>query len=545
MLSDEVIEKVTERLVNRIEQGNEYVLQKIGESVKKIGTLSPSATHELEQIMQYGGDYEKIAQKLAKIMNVNVKEIYEIFDEVAKTDYEFAEQFYNYRDINYIPYEENVALKSQVEALARMTANEYVNLTNTRLIGLKTTDINGRVFVKDLRETYIDLMDKAIINVGQGKESFDSAMYSMLKEIGGNGLQSVEFESGKTMRLDSAVRMHLKSGIRNLHNEIQEQIGKEFGADGIEISVHENPADDHAEAQGRQFSKKEYEKLQTTGTATDYKGQVVDMHRMTKKGPSVSFRPISQYNCYHYVFSIVLGVNEPQYSEKQLQQINEKNQKGFTFEGDRYTNYEGTQLQRKLETEIRKQKDVQILAKASDNKELIARSQEKITQLTNKYKQLSNASGLPTYMERMRVSGYKRTKVDKIEEGQKYELYHGSKNIFNEFDDKYIGKRSIGGLTYGKGHYFLSEPSDVYGEYGYKTEVTVKNPFIVQEQKWSSELRKMGYDWFDANRLDQSDFLAKKGYDATIIKNGDRIAEFIVYTNKDKKIKIKKKFKNY
>ena len=54
------------------------------------------------------------------------------------------------------------------------------------------------------------------------------------------------------------------------------------------------------------------------------------------------------------------------------------------------------------------------MAKASGNKELVQESQQKITQLTRKYKQLSDISGLPTKMERMRVSGYKRTNIAKM-----------------------------------------------------------------------------------------------------------------------------------
>ena len=423
MLSDEVIEKVTQRLVNRIEQGNEYILQKRGESVKKIGTLSPTDIQNLQNIIQYGGDYEKIVQKLEKILNINAKEINEIFEEVAKSDYQFAEQFYKYRYMKYVPYEENVVLQSQVNALSNLTAGTYMNLTNTRMIGFNVRNTEGNMVFKDLRQTYVDLMDTALLNISQGKQGFDEAMYGIMKDIGESGVRVVSprtyinkdgEEVHYTQRLDSTIREELKSGIRNLHNEMQEQIGEEIDADGIEISVHSNPAPDHADVQGRQFSTKaedgkmsEWEKLQTTGEAVDYKGHPVSMIHVSKKGHT-SFRPISMYNCYHYVFSIILGVNEPQYNNEQLEQINEENQKGFTFDGNRYTNYEGTQLQRKLELEIRKQKDTQILAKASDNKELIYKSQEKIIQLTNKYKQLSNASGLPTYMERMRTSGYRR-----------------------------------------------------------------------------------------------------------------------------------------
>ena len=54
------------------------------------------------------------------------------------------------------------------------------------------------------------------------------------------------------------------------------------------------------------------------------------------------------------------------------------------------------------------------MAKASGNKELVQESQQKITQLTHKYKELSVVSGLPTKMERMRVSGYHRVNVAKM-----------------------------------------------------------------------------------------------------------------------------------
>ena len=108
MLSDEIIERVTERLASRIEQGNEYILKTIGESIKKVGTLTPSKAQELVQIMRYGGDYDKIVKKLAEITKLNVKDIYKIFEEVAKENYLFAEQFYKYRNKNYIPWDENI-----------------------------------------------------------------------------------------------------------------------------------------------------------------------------------------------------------------------------------------------------------------------------------------------------------------------------------------------------------------------------------------------------------------------------------------------------
>lgn len=406
MIDERIIDKLVERLVERIEEGNSYVLEKIGESIKKVGTFSPSKAQQLAQVLKYGGNYNKIAEKLAKITELNVKDIYAIFEEVAKNDYLFTEQFYNYRGVKYIPYEENLALQNQVKALARLTANKYVNFSNTLAFAKK---VNGRVVYTDLAKTYYESIDKATLSVMQGKDTFDQQMHSVIKELGESGLKTVDYASGRSVRLDSSVRQHLKGALRNLHNEMQAVFGEEFGADGVEISVHLNPAPDHEKVQGRQFSKEEFKKFQNDMDAYDYTGKL-----FTKEHNGKDRRSISEYNCYHYTFDIVLGVSKPNYSGEELQKIINDNNKGFELDGKHYTNYEGTQLQRKLETEIRKQKDIQIMAKASGNKELIAHSQEKIRQLTSKYRQLSDVSGLKTRMERMRVAQYKRVNVNKL-----------------------------------------------------------------------------------------------------------------------------------
>ena len=79
------------------------------------------------------------------------------------------------------------------------------------------------------------------------------------------------------------------------------------------------------------------------------------------------------------------------------------------YQGKTYTKYEATQVQRKLETSIRQQKDLQIIAKASGDKETIANAQKNITDLTREYKNFSEVAGLDTKMNRLRVVGYKRT----------------------------------------------------------------------------------------------------------------------------------------
>ena len=415
-----------EQLVSKIDEANIYFLTEIGKLIKRVRDLKPTQAQQLIQILKYGGNYEDILNKLSKLTKIPKKQLENIFAEYAKKDLNFARNFYEYRNIPFKFYNQNIRLKRQVKALSNITRGALDNFTRSRAIGYTLKDARGVPKFYGLRQTYEKVLDEALLNVGQGKETFDQSMTRILKELGSSGLKTLDYESGRHIRLDSMVRMHLKSGLRELHNQDQQLFGEEFGADGVEISVHINPAPDHQDAQGRQFSinqydengnliqQGEFEKLQEMGIATTYQGKEIDI---TTGSDSQFHRPISEYNCYHYTFAIVLGVSKPIYSDEQLQKIIDDNNKGFDYNGKHYTMYEGTQLQRELERKIREQKDINILAKESDNKELDYNSRYKITILNNQYKELSQISGLPKKPLLTKVSGYtgKPVKIKNLE----------------------------------------------------------------------------------------------------------------------------------
>ena len=411
MLNDQVIEQLTEEIIRRIERVNTFTLKKIGEVLAEIGDIPPSRVYDLAMILKYGGDYDKIVKELAKITNLNEKEILDIFEKVAKKNLAFAQQFYEYRGIDYIPYEKNIALQEQVKAIAKITQDTYRNMSNTLgFVKIK----NGKKVFTPLAQVYQEAIDDSVTALIQGKEAFNSAMTKAVRELSASGIKTIEWESGYHRRLDSSVRMNLRGALRDFSMTLQQQFGEEFGADGVEISVHENPAPDHAEVQGHQFSinkyddngnlieKGEFEKLQENGVAKDYKDKVIDIHRQLKNGDLTDdYRPIGQLNCYHYIFNVVLGVSKPLYTDSKLKEINDKNNKGFKLDGKHYTNYQGLQLQRKLETAIRKQKDRQIMAKASKDGEEELLATQKLTYLTNKYFELCKKSGLKSKVERL------------------------------------------------------------------------------------------------------------------------------------------------
>jgi uncharacterized protein with HEPN domain len=247
MLSQEVEERLAEHLVNRIEEANSYILKRIGEAIKQISTLTPSQAYQIQQILKYGGTYNEIAKELARVSGKNVQDIYKIFEQVAKNNKEFAKQFYKYRNINYIPYSKDIALQNQVNSIARLTADTYLNIANTRGIGFLFTNQDGQMYFKDIQQSYYEIIDRGILAISQGKETFQTEMRRIIKDVGGNGV--VLYESGRTRRLDSAVRMNLLDGIRQVSNETAQRFAEEYNADGVEISVHSNPAIDHSDVQ--------------------------------------------------------------------------------------------------------------------------------------------------------------------------------------------------------------------------------------------------------------------------------------------------------
>lgn len=388
MLSGETLEKLSERLVDRIESLNQYFIKKLGKQINMIGQVTPSQLKELLQSIKYGNDIDEIMNEIAKVTNKNVEDIYEIFEEVAKKNQLYAKQFYDYKKVKYIPFEENDALQRQVSIIAKATATEYINMSKT--MAYVTINNNGGREFNSLSDTYQRVTDEAILSIQQGRESFDTAVKRTMKQLTSNGLRTVDYDTGYSRRLDSSVRMSVMDGIRRLNRELQEQFGNEFGADGVEVSHHKNAAPDHIDTvDGQQFSKDEYKKINDS----------LERH-------------VGELNCYHFVYPIVLGVSEPMYSKEELEADKKANKDGFEFEGTQYTNYEGTQLQRQLETKIRQYKDRQIGAKSINDKDEVYRCQEKIAQLTQKYNDLSKASGLPTKIGRLRVEGYRKVSGD-------------------------------------------------------------------------------------------------------------------------------------
>ncbi len=403
-MNDELQEVIASRFEKRFSKYNEKVLYEIGSAIKEIGEVIPSDAYKLAQQLKYNTTIEDLEKELVKITNKSIEEIKTVLEHIAKENIQFAKAYYEARELNVPIYEHREELQRIVDSIATLSNNNFINIA--RSTGFKLLGFDNKPLFLNLEETYHKVIDEAVYAITTGKESYNQLMRSTLKQLAKSGVRKMEYDSGYSRRIDTAVRMNVLDTMRQVSNEISRQLGKEFNSNGIEISVHINPAPDHEEVQGHQFSNEEFDKFQNHLDCFDSKGM-----KIHHKHGKYERRAISEYNCYHYIFPIILDVSNPLYSDKELQDIIKNNHKGVEIDGKNYTYYEVTQLQRQLETEIRKAKEQNIIAQASNDEELILSSQKRITSLMNKYKQVSRQANMDIDIDRTYIPDFKPKKI--------------------------------------------------------------------------------------------------------------------------------------
>ena len=403
MLSESAMDALADLIVERQEKINQYVIDIIAKRVREIGTLKPSDIHKLERLLKSGGDVKEINAEIAKMTGLQIDEIKRIIKQVAKDAYIDAKPYYDYRHKPYIPFAKNKALQNVIEAVTRQTLETYENLSKAQAFMIRDLKNPKKLIPTPISKAYYSVIDEAVQASQQGTIDYNTAMRRTMKQLTDSGIRHVEYnpESGKrfSQRLDTAVRRNVLDGIRAINQGCQDVIGEQYGADGKELSVHQFSAPDHEPVQGRQFTNEEYNKLQNKEAFQDVNGN--------KYKPIE--RAIGTLNCRHFAYSIIIGINKPNYTEAQLKALTTKNNAGYTLpNGKHLTMYECTQKQREYETKIRRLKEQQMALQQSGDILGAKEAQAKVTQVTKAYKAFSDQCGLTIKRDRMAVAGYKR-----------------------------------------------------------------------------------------------------------------------------------------
>lgn len=383
-------DKTIDKLEIQARNINIDLFKKIGKTIKEIGKIRPTEIHKIQQIyLESALSAEEITNQIHDYIGIYSRTLEFVLINETLKDIKKSEIYYKHRGLKK-PTLKDERISNKIKAISNLTNGELSNISNTSVVGLK--DYNNRTIYYPIKTAYRNIIDKAIILRQSGVVDYNTAIKDTLNELGSSGMRVV-YESGYSRRLDSAVRQNILDGTSQLNQEILSILGNDFNSDGVELSTHLDCAPDHLPIQGRQFSNIEYAKLQSNQPFEDVQGNSYTAIK----------RPIGQWNCRHLSFPIVLGVNKPEYTDEQLKQMILNNNRVKSFNGKKYTGYQATQEQRRLETEIRRNKEKLILFKNAGNKQETLRIQNNILNLTKKYKNFSYEMGLTPKLDRIKI----------------------------------------------------------------------------------------------------------------------------------------------
>ena len=405
MLSDIDVNNLIQPFEERQQKLERYVIDIIASRVNDIGTMLPSDLHKLERLYRTGSDVKAINEAIATATNLQLKQIKKLIREVALDTYIDVKPFYDYRRKAFIPFEQNTPLQKVVNAVSRQTQGTYKNMSNSKVVGFVIRDRKrpGKMRFYNAAETYQTIIDEAIQAVQSGVTDYGTAMRKTMKQLGESGMKTAVWESGYKQRMDTVVKRNILNGIQQINQEVAMVTGEQFGADGVELTAHQFPAEDHAPFQGHMFTNEEYAKLQNNEAFKDIKGN---------KFPAQE-RIIGQFNCRHFAYPVVLDVAKPTYTDEQLQEFIDINEKGATLpNGKHLTGYGVVQKQNELALKVRQYKELQMTAQESGDEVLAKQYQVKVNQATKVYnmfnRQVASQIGLSERRDKLRVTGYKK-----------------------------------------------------------------------------------------------------------------------------------------
>ncbi len=377
MLKPKELQNLPKGLTDIYSELSEFVLRDIARRIAKAAEITDTAEYQLYRARALGLSTKEITAEIARINGAAESEIENIIREAAEKSDEFDRKMLGADGGAAVPLKENEQLQIMMAAEIDNTHGLCRNYTGT--LGFAEVNTQGQVVYSSMTDFLRKQMDMAHMKVTNGVTDYNTAIRQACKALSDSGLRTVYYASGRSDRIEVAVRRALMTSVSQVTQRISEQNAEEFGADGWEITAHIGARPSHAVYQSRQYPNSKYETI---------------------------VRPlIEDYNCRHSAFPIIMGVSQPAYTEEELANIDPP---PFAYEGRTYTAYQAQQQMRKMERVMRKQKDRCIAADAAGDKDTFTAASIKLRRQKDIYEDFCKAAGTYTEYERTFVQGYDR-----------------------------------------------------------------------------------------------------------------------------------------
>lgn len=373
-------------IANNITEWEAESIARVCRKIGKIGRMSKAETEKFNAEEEANKEWERIVKALAIAVALDIRALPKTYATEFNNWHKSNKYLYDYKGIPFTEIAKNKQMQSIINDYVKQNGKDILNLTNTKALSVLDGNGNPIRFQDAIYKSFSD----AVNTVKESKADFYTTMRQTVQNLGGGGCR-VDYGGGVTRRLDTVVRQNMMYGMKQAHKEYNALVGREIGADGIEIDYHSNSRPSHRYMQGKQYSKGE----EKTVNGVLYKSA-------EKEG--VYARLYQDYNCYHYETDIILGVSEPRYSAEELRRFEENDKKTYKIGDVEKDGYGWSQSMRACETEIRRCKDDINALKAFGNSEAeIKALRQRIKTVRAKYNEIAEATGISAEPKRMSV----------------------------------------------------------------------------------------------------------------------------------------------
>ena len=379
----ELLDALPEELAELFRALEITLLEEICSRLKSADELNEVTVQDIQALRSHGIDLKSIEEAISKTAGISKQKLNSLLNDVVERNQKYYTEVI---DLAHVTQPETLVDAAAVDAIKRQTHDTFRNLTAS--MGF----LVGNTMLKPAR-AYQWALDNAEMQIQSGAISYNQAIKTAVKQLADSGLKVVDYESGHRDQIDVAARRAVMTGVSQICAKYTEQSAEYLETPYFEVSAHAgardkpgpSPWSSHKDWQGNVYSIR----------ANDIYPNIYEVCGLG------AVDGLEGANCRHRRNVWVEGVSERTYTGEQLEHIDDD--LGCEFDGKKYTAYEATQMQRRVERQIIKQKRLVTAYKASEQKDEYYAAKAKLARLNAKYKAFSEAAGLTLQWERTRV----------------------------------------------------------------------------------------------------------------------------------------------
>lgn len=381
MLQPDYLDHAPDEMVQLWQTVEDDILRDVARRIGKMDGMTPTANWQLWRYEQVEAVREDVVKLLAKYSGKSEREIRRILKEACTAALEADDEIYYHYGKTPTPFAESLPLQNLLNAGYRQTSGTWNNLTATT-----ANTVTG---------AFERVLDEAWLKVSSGAFDYKSAVKTAVDTLA-DDMPYITYPTGHTDTLEVAARRAILTGVNQTAGKLQDARMEEMGAEYVETTAHGGARPTHAEWQGKRFH---------LGGDKVFDGKMYkDFVRETGYGTGAG---LCGWNCRHQYFACFPELGDPpSWTQESLEQLNARN---VEYNGQMYTQYEISQMQRARERNVRKWKRRYLAEDAAGSDTTAAAVRLKAAR--ESLKQFTRDTGGQLDSARTMVSGFGRSQA--------------------------------------------------------------------------------------------------------------------------------------